>query len=82
MKISVLADGSGKIIGFSRGTSGQAASARVATALVADEGQRLHSVELSPELLQHVGEDSFADQLFQHLVAVKGKTATLVRARK
>jgi hypothetical protein len=82
MKITVLADGSGKIIGFSRVASGRVASGRVMTALDADEGQRLHSVELSPELLQHVGEDSFADQVFQHVVAVKGKTATLVRGKK
>jgi hypothetical protein len=82
MKITVLADGSGNIIGFSRVASGRVASGRVMTALDAEAEQTLHSVELSAELLQHVGEDSFADQILKHVVAVKGKSATLVRAKQ
>jgi hypothetical protein len=79
MKISVVADSSGKILGFSHASPGRASSHRVVTALDEGDGHTVHEVELTPELAQRAHDDDFADAIFAHIVVKKGKTATLAR---
>ena len=77
MRINVIADSAGTILGFSYDPPGHAHSAAQSTALVADEGQTLHSVALTPELMQRLGDETFDDELYRHVVVKKGKTASL-----
>jgi hypothetical protein len=80
MKITVVADADGRIVGFAHDAPGNGGAVSHATALAAGEGQTVHSVELPPELVQRVGDESFAAELFRHVVAKKGRVVSLVRA--
>ena len=80
MRINVIADNAGTILGFSYDPPGHVHTASQATALVADEGQTHHSVDLTPELMQLLGAENFDDELYGHVVVKKGKTASLSRA--
>ncbi len=80
MKITVIADQSGKIVaakyslepvGFRRATQ---------TMMVAAAGQTVHEVDVPAELLQHLGTDAFAKELLSHRIEVKGGRTRLVRA--
>ena len=82
MRISVIADSAGTILGFACYPPGHAHTAPKATALAAAEGQSLHSVDLTPELLQRLGDETFDDELYRHVVVKKGKTATLTLAKQ
>lgn len=81
MHITVIADSAGSILGFSYDPPGHAHSAEQATALVSGEGQTLHSVALTPELMQRLGDEAFDDELYRHVVVKKGKTASLSLAK-
>jgi hypothetical protein len=81
MRITVIADSAGSILGFSYDPPGHAHTGAPATALGADEGQTLHSVDLTPELMQRLGDDTFDDELYRHVVVKKGKTASLSLAK-
>lgn len=80
MRITVIADSAGSIVGFSYDPPGHVHASGPATALVADEDQTLHAVDLTPELMQRLGDESFADEVYRHVVVKKGKTALLSRA--
>ena len=81
MHITVIADSAGPILGFSHDPPSHAHTGAPATALAADEGQALHSVDLTPELIQRLGDESFDDELYRHVVVKKGKTASLSPAK-
>jgi hypothetical protein len=80
MKISVVTDPTGKIVGFSHVEAANAARSRVSTSLDGDAEHTVHTIELSPDLASRAHDDDFADAIFQHVVMKKGKTATLARA--
>ena len=80
MKISVVADATGRILGFSRAAPVRASSQKVVTALEDADGQTVHHVELTPELAQHSHDDDFANAIFAHVVVKKGRVASLARS--
>jgi hypothetical protein len=80
MKISVVADAAGKILGFSHPASMRASTQKVVTALDDSEGQTVHEVELTPELAQRAHDDDFADAIFAHAIVKKGRAVSLVRS--
>ena len=80
MKISVVADRTGRIVGFSHPVAANASRTRVSTSLVGDAEHTVHEVALAPDLAARAHDDDFADAIFQHVVMKKGKTATLARA--
>jgi hypothetical protein len=80
MRISVVVDAAGKILGFSHVAAARPSSQKVVTAIDDSEGQAVHEVELAPELAQRAHDDDFADAIFAHVVVKKGRVASLVRA--
>jgi hypothetical protein len=80
MKISVVADATGRILGFSHAAPARASSQKVVTALDDSDGQTVHQVELTPELAQRAHDDDFADAIFAHVVVKKGRVASLTRS--
>ena len=80
MKISVVTDSAGKILGFSHAAPVRGASTKAVTALDSAEGQMVHEVELTPELVQRAHDDDFADAVFAHSIVKKGRVASLVRS--
>jgi hypothetical protein len=79
MNITVVADATGKIVGFSYEGPRTVASGGPVTAFATGEGQRLHTVKLTPELAHRMGDDDFDDEVYRHVVVKKGRVSSLVR---
>lgn len=93
MKITVAVDAAGRIVGYAHAAGKteeplpHAAGKKISklkpeTALATDDGQSVHAIELSSELERHYGKDTFAAELFAHVVSKKGSAHTLERAKK
>jgi hypothetical protein len=85
MKITVLIDDSGKVLGASYippSTIARPASANSSAAIriKAARAQRLHEVDLPAELSSHVLEGTLPKEIFKFHVEVQGKTAKLVKS--
>jgi hypothetical protein len=85
MKLTILTDDSGKILGASyippsavapRASAGSVGTIRIKAART----QRLHEVDLPAELSSHVLEGTLAREIFKFRVHVQGKTAKLVKS--
>lgn len=81
MNITVVADESGRILGFSYDAPQTAGSGASVVALASGEGQQLHTVKLTPELAHRLGDKDFDDEIYRHVVAKKGRVSTLVPAK-
>lgn len=80
MNITVVADAAGKVLGFSY-EAPQTASSGSVVVLASGEGQRLHTVKLTPELAHRLGDDGFDEEVYRHVVVKKGRVSSLVPAK-
>lgn len=81
MKISVVADKSGRILGaLIPAMATNRAHPVDSVQLQAREGQTVHEADLPTELFEHLGKNTLTPELMKYRVERKGKKATLLRA--
>ena len=79
MKISVISDRAGKIVGasFSPATGRSAAGPRVTDQIQIPDGHRVDQLALPPELAEEFLSGNFAQALSKCTLEIKGKSAKL-----
>jgi len=79
VKISVISDRAGKIVGasFSPATGRSAAGPRVTDQIQIPDGHRVHQLALPPELAEEFLSGNFAQALSKCTLEIKGKSAKL-----
>lgn len=79
MKITLLTDSSGKIIGAKYRPGGPNERGDIATQMNPSPDQRVHEIDIPAELTTHVLEGTLVNEIFKYKVQGAGKRAKLVK---